>query len=553
MDLTHEEVGNSSAASTELVILVHGTFAGDKSAQDVGERWWQRGSRTWIWLEENLPPSVSLPEADVRLFHWSGSNAQSERLAASVRLLALLMRLEKDGRRYHLVGHSHGGSIIWESLVSAQVIVDQPTEHEISRDLWNLLESNEVVPSDGMVTVYEPPGRAYWKQRESVRRDVRGLAELVSLASWTTVGTPFLRFLPSSRFFSRGWSSAKFTLSVKPSSRRYWNWVDNISALFGISTYIIPVYVVLGLFIDELYRPDGALLVAIAVIVFTLRIITGVMDAQVELSSTVLLREDAGLRCFSRFHDRWLGLWAETDEAVLLLRNTITGPDYDYRWLCLPVKNRDPQTFGNRVPPFRVPRMKLRPSNLVIGFIPRLPYKPRLDFHTVKKVIYSAFNKLIAPRLSEVLNRTLLNSVQGNDIPGLSLAYASPWPIPVADPPSGLPEYLSNRLEQKASNSLGRAGSLLREVAVQETLDGFSRDTGNGAKLANVQPLVHTSYFENVEVLSMIASHIAGLAGVEGERPAPSTGFAHIDSWMLESRATVMRKAADSLGALSQN
>lgn len=51
----------------ETVILVHGTFASDKDGNNVGHRWWQRGSDTWGWLEDNLPTGVSLPR-DGKLF-----------------------------------------------------------------------------------------------------------------------------------------------------------------------------------------------------------------------------------------------------------------------------------------------------------------------------------------------------------------------------------------------------------------------------------------------------------------------------------------------------
>lgn len=109
----HASVDDSREGSgqDEVVILVHGTFAGDRNGSDTGSRWWQRGSDTWRWLEENLPPGAVLPR-EGQLFHWSGANTQSARLSAATDLLALLIDLEKQGRAYHLVGHSHGGSVI---------------------------------------------------------------------------------------------------------------------------------------------------------------------------------------------------------------------------------------------------------------------------------------------------------------------------------------------------------------------------------------------------------------------------------------------------------
>src|SRR4051794_8016919 len=108
-----------TTAPEELVVLVHGTFANDRDGGDEGERWWQRGSRAWQRLQDALPPGTRLPPANARLFHWSGRNSHVDRWAASIKLLARLLQLERDGYSYHLVGHSHGGSVMWEAMVTS--------------------------------------------------------------------------------------------------------------------------------------------------------------------------------------------------------------------------------------------------------------------------------------------------------------------------------------------------------------------------------------------------------------------------------------------------
>ncbi|MFI7019270.1 hypothetical protein [Streptomyces sp. NPDC050164] len=96
----------------EVVILVHGTFAGDKDGNDSGKRWWQRGSGTWKWLECNLPAGTSLPQ-NGRLFHWNGANTQSARLSASVDLLALRhMGSASDESRASAQGHAGRSSAL---------------------------------------------------------------------------------------------------------------------------------------------------------------------------------------------------------------------------------------------------------------------------------------------------------------------------------------------------------------------------------------------------------------------------------------------------------
>src|SRR5689334_1412703 len=51
----------------DVVILVHGSFAGDKARTTRGERWWQPESPTWNWLNENLPPGVSLSRGKAKI------------------------------------------------------------------------------------------------------------------------------------------------------------------------------------------------------------------------------------------------------------------------------------------------------------------------------------------------------------------------------------------------------------------------------------------------------------------------------------------------------
>jgi hypothetical protein len=85
-------------------------------------------------------------EARERVDPWKGSgcNSERERRAAGRALLRRLDELDELGRPYHLIGHSHGGSVIWHTL------------------------------------------------RESVARG----RPLKGLCTWTTVGTPFLHFRP---------------------------------------------------------------------------------------------------------------------------------------------------------------------------------------------------------------------------------------------------------------------------------------------------------------------------------------------------------------------
>lgn len=102
-----------AASNPQLVILVHGTGAADPA--DRGERWWQLGSL----FVQTLASALSGRASAAPPFHWSGANSELARRAAATKLLARLAEYEAAGERYHLIGHSHGGSVIWHALVAS--------------------------------------------------------------------------------------------------------------------------------------------------------------------------------------------------------------------------------------------------------------------------------------------------------------------------------------------------------------------------------------------------------------------------------------------------
>ena len=78
-------------------------------------RWWQQGSPAWNELSQRLPAGARLAKRG-EVFHWSGDNSERARIKAGHDLLERLLEFETAGQSYHLIGHSHGGSVIWHAL-----------------------------------------------------------------------------------------------------------------------------------------------------------------------------------------------------------------------------------------------------------------------------------------------------------------------------------------------------------------------------------------------------------------------------------------------------
>jgi hypothetical protein len=96
-----------------VVLLVHGTNAAQEA--DEGESWWQRESDFHRWFVAQMGTRLDCqPSGGV--FHWTGENTEWARQEAGRALAGSIRAMEEEQRPYHLVGHSHGGSVIWNAL-----------------------------------------------------------------------------------------------------------------------------------------------------------------------------------------------------------------------------------------------------------------------------------------------------------------------------------------------------------------------------------------------------------------------------------------------------
>jgi alpha-beta hydrolase superfamily lysophospholipase len=93
------------------LVTVHGTGAGADA--DKGDIWWQDGSP----FMTRLGQLIDLSRVDIDRFHWGvGSNSESERRKAAIALYQRLAQFDAAGEDYYLIGHSHGGSVVYSAL-----------------------------------------------------------------------------------------------------------------------------------------------------------------------------------------------------------------------------------------------------------------------------------------------------------------------------------------------------------------------------------------------------------------------------------------------------
>ena len=110
---------------TEPIIVVHGTFAARTiNDPELPRKWWERGGSFCEKLDGLLGSRASNARCWSHLvdgqpeYSWSGKNQESARETASKSLQSYLLTLEQDYkiRRYHIIAHSHGGNVAFESV-----------------------------------------------------------------------------------------------------------------------------------------------------------------------------------------------------------------------------------------------------------------------------------------------------------------------------------------------------------------------------------------------------------------------------------------------------
>jgi len=105
-----------------ILLLIHGTFAGHPATIGEKLKWWQGGSE----FRSDFIASLQEPNVTLEEFIWdidhqdgtnfAGRNTTKARTDGATHLAEYIQTLSEKGEKIILIGHSHGGSVIEETL-----------------------------------------------------------------------------------------------------------------------------------------------------------------------------------------------------------------------------------------------------------------------------------------------------------------------------------------------------------------------------------------------------------------------------------------------------
>ena len=261
----HEFSSDESPETKIKFVTVHGTGAGHEDK--VGERWWQLESGFITALCQRL--KLEAEDIEVVPFRWEdGPNSEDRRRSAANRLLKGLSIYDERGISYCLIGHSHGGSVIYNALL----------------------------------------------QSAKLRK-----APLTGLKQWCTVGTPFLNYC-ANRFMWQRLNGLGLTA-----------YTTGIVAFWIAVAYWIYYYFMIDLTDKEQVKLSGEdhesmYNFCIALVIYAL--ICRVTLALLERRRKTWFTKTHKRRVENWYGERWIGLWHQQDEAISALANIkgVRGP-----------------------------------------------------------------------------------------------------------------------------------------------------------------------------------------------------------------------------------
>jgi hypothetical protein len=485
--------------SEPVVILVHGTFAGDE--RDSGDKWWQFGSRAANHLQTKLPAGVNIARnGDV--FHWSGENSERARNKAAFDLLTHMERQEQAGRDYHLVGHSHGGSVIWNALRMA-TLRRQNLEHLKS---WTTV------------------GTPYLQHRGRRALDPMNLISM--FAGLLLLPMAFRALMTLTTMFGNAVTGNNVLMKLAPDADIGYIAVIR-SPIFaalkwiGVSVRNLPDGVYIGKYdptkgeslVDYFFTTsEGLLLLTVTIFVIYAFLHLSMLCIRPALESYRLRAEERlQIRTFAVYGLRSLSLWSPDDEAINGLRTTL---DISI-------------SFVRKM----IPQERVFLSDAISCL--SLPY------YWVLSPIY---NRWLQPWLDGAVRRMVIRSAQGNDRPAATIFAVTPSPVQeLRDCVPPLPERLNQRIVSVADHHARDIAPLLRNLLATSSFasgfEAFCRELSG-------KELVHTSYFDHPEVLDLIACNISLETDIERMQRQLGRMSPYLVEWFADVKTRLQHESS---------
>lgn len=445
-----------------VAVLVHGTYAGSEA--NTGHQWWQTGSPFSRKLRTHLPDGVNLAE-DGEVFHWSGENSERARSKAALLLVRHLKKLEASGKDYHLVGHSHGGSVIWQALKMAALYkekllglrswttVGTPYLQHKSRAAWNPLNVIGILLAIAIAFPFARSlhvlGSVFWHAAAGDRPALiapegigySAVLRAPLIAGCEKIGVPIHRH-----------SDGIHLGTYDPSGDQ------------SLAAYLFTSWeglVLLGAATLHLY--------------FGLQIIMWGIAPAME-SRRIRSEQRLEKHAYHQFGARWLGLWSSDDEAINGLRTTL---------------NLSVRFVGKMIPRERV----------FISDTTALVSRP------IFWVLSPVYNRILQPVLDRFVRNMVTRAAQGNDRPTATLIEVTPTPLKeVSHDFAALPPILNDQLvrfsDRHAKDLAPKLRRWLGQPSFETGIESFASEISG-------QELIHTSYFEHDEIAALICCNIS--------------------------------------------
>ncbi|MCH2131748.1 MAG: hypothetical protein MK179_21620, partial [Pirellulaceae bacterium] len=399
--------------------------------------------------------------------------SERARSKAVRQLLERLRMLESDQREYHLVGHSHGGSVTWKAL-KAKSLRQQPLE---------CLKSWTTV------------GTPYLEHRS---RSVFNLWNIAGVVMGILLIPPAARaMLQLGRMLTNAFQGNDMVLTLPPANETGLMGIIRGPILSGLEWLGVQVkHSVEGVHLGS-YDPDtglslleyffgsfeGILLMAVTLILSYVLIHLSMISIRPAIESYRIHAEERLQRsALEIYGHRYLAIWSPDDEAINGLRATLG--------------------FHSSFVSKMFPQERVFFSD-TLGLLSRPYYW----------VLSPIFNRWLQPPIDRLVRNAVTRAAQGNDRPSSMIVAVTPSPISELThlfPP--VPAYLSKRIlrtaDHHAKEIAPKLRKLLGQASVTAGVEGFCKELSG-------KELVHTSYFDHSAIIDLISCNIAWSMGEE--------------------------------------